>query len=99
LGLRVPVSLEPWPDDEPALIGINSFGFGGTNAHAVVGEYRSEPALTNVIRIARDAPAEALVGSPPPVTDARSPATTAGEVRDMPLVISARSEEALRLLV
>jgi acyl transferase domain-containing protein/aryl carrier-like protein len=39
LQLRVPTSLEPWPaTDGPALAGINSFGFGGTNAHVVLQE-------------------------------------------------------------
>jgi acyl transferase domain-containing protein/acyl carrier protein len=36
-GLRVPTELTAWPDsDGPRLAGINSFGFGGTNAHAVL---------------------------------------------------------------
>jgi acyl transferase domain-containing protein/NADPH:quinone reductase-like Zn-dependent oxidoreductase/acyl carrier protein len=99
LGLRVPVTLERWPDERPALIGINSFGFGGTNAHAVVGEYRDEAPPTNVVRIALDAPAETLVGSPPPLTEEGSRSAPAEDLRDMPLVITARSEEALRLLV
>lgn len=40
LQLRVPQSLEPWPTngDSPRLAGVNSFGFGGTNAHIVVQE-------------------------------------------------------------
>jgi acyl transferase domain-containing protein/acyl carrier protein len=43
LQLRVPVRLEPFPhgpDHGPALATINSFGFGGTNANAVLEEFR-----------------------------------------------------------
>src|SRR5262249_5725664 len=39
LGLRVPVRLEPWPQTTgPAVAGVNSFGFGGANAHVLLQE-------------------------------------------------------------
>ncbi len=39
LRLRVPVECEPWPThDGPAVAGVNSFGYGGTNAHVVLQE-------------------------------------------------------------
>jgi acyl transferase domain-containing protein len=39
LGLRLPRSLEPMPEGEgPAYVAINAFGYGGTNAHAILQE-------------------------------------------------------------
>ena len=50
LGLEVQTDLGPWPDPSADVVGgVNSFGFGGTNAHAIlrgirqVNEARSDP--------------------------------------------------------
>lgn len=37
LGLRVVDAVTAWPGEGPALAGVSSFGFGGTNAHVVLG--------------------------------------------------------------
>ena len=43
--MQVQTECEPFPD-QPVVIGINSFGFGGANGHCVVREYRpAQPRL------------------------------------------------------
>jgi acyl transferase domain-containing protein/aryl carrier-like protein len=45
LQLRIPAQLEPWPATVgPRYAGVNSFGFGGTNAHVVLQEAPPQPA-------------------------------------------------------
>lgn len=40
---QVPTELEPWPEREgvPRLASINNFGYGGSNAHVIMEEYRA----------------------------------------------------------
>ena len=69
LKLRVPTKMEPFPKTgDSRIVGVNSFGFGGANAHVIVGE----------------APKQA------PVAKQSAPSD-----RGWPLVLSARSENAL----
>jgi amino acid adenylation domain-containing protein len=45
LRLKVPTAIETWPrEEEPALAGVSSFGFGGTNCHVVLAEHRPSEA-------------------------------------------------------
>ncbi|MEM9507577.1 MAG: aminotransferase class I/II-fold pyridoxal phosphate-dependent enzyme [Cyanobacteria bacterium P01_E01_bin.35] len=42
LNLQVVTELTPWVKDQPLIAGVNSFGFGGTNAHIVMGDVGDE---------------------------------------------------------
>jgi acyl transferase domain-containing protein/NADPH:quinone reductase-like Zn-dependent oxidoreductase/SAM-dependent methyltransferase/acyl carrier protein len=48
LRLRVQQATEPWPDEGDAIGGVTSFGFGGTNAHAVLKSYTAAQARGGV---------------------------------------------------
>ena len=51
LNLRVATEYAELPDDGvPATLGVNSFGFGGTNAHVVLGEHRGPAPRTRSSR-------------------------------------------------
>lgn len=70
LKLRVPTEIESFPEREggPRIAGVNSFGFGGANAHVILTE--------------------------PPKT--RATENIEVQQREWPIVLSARSEDALR---
>ncbi|MFJ8579618.1 SDR family NAD(P)-dependent oxidoreductase [Micromonospora sp. NPDC093277] len=104
LALRVADRRQPWPaPDAPAVAGVSSFGFGGTNAHLVLGE-PPRPADAAY-------PPGAAAATGGPLTNGRSgsngrmPAgasangsTPADQDGARLLAISARTPEALREL-
>ncbi|KAI1467236.1 uncharacterized protein F4812DRAFT_465308 [Daldinia caldariorum] len=47
--LRIPTTLMPWPavaEGSPRRVSVNSFGFGGTNAHAILESYEPPARLS-----------------------------------------------------
>ncbi len=65
LNIRVPAALEPLADHPAPVVGVNSFGFGGTNASVLLGP---APPPRRVVGQAKGAPA------PPLLLSARSAA-------------------------
>ncbi len=43
LNIKIPIKVEPWPESKNLMTaGVNSFGFGGTNAHLILQEYSED---------------------------------------------------------
>lgn len=84
LQLRVPTTLESWPaPDGPRFAGVNSFGFGGTNAHVVLQE---APAAATETALEEEG-----------IASEKQPMSKEGKQPYL-LPISARSQEALQAL-
>jgi myxalamid-type polyketide synthase MxaB len=91
LPLRVQQGLGPWPDG-PAWAGVSAFGFGGTNAHLVLGEV---PGQAQRAGGSESVPEGALVGVPPIGGWGREEPPKGGTPTGL-LPLSAHSPEALR---
>ena len=85
LQLRVPTTLESWPTtDGPRYAGVNSFGFGGTNAHVVLQE---APVAATGIALEEEG-----------IASGKKQSASRGGERPYLLPISARGAEALQAL-
>ncbi|WP_346836052.1 type I polyketide synthase [Paenibacillus polymyxa] len=50
LNVKIPTKLQPWPKtDRLMTAGVNSFGFGGTNAHLILQEYRDDTVYNGAV--------------------------------------------------
>ncbi|KAA2213860.1 type I polyketide synthase [Teichococcus oryzae] len=76
LNIRVPTALERLDPDASALTGVNSFGFGGTNASVLLGRAPRPAAMP------AGGPAPAGVAEPPLVLTARSAAALKALAQD-----------------
>lgn len=101
--LRVPTRVEPW-DDPWHLAGVNSFGFGGTNAHVALGAY---PECVSRRGLAIPARARRGLQAQPPTNGRRSSRADAKFGTDFAMdmgdgdgphlmLVTARTDEALR---
>ncbi|MGF1468859.1 MAG: SDR family NAD(P)-dependent oxidoreductase [Sandaracinaceae bacterium] len=76
MSLRVPTETQPLPADRPAVAGVNSFGYGGANAHVVLRQHTDAQVSTKAERPGR----EGLFLTPITARDPEALAARAGQI-------------------
>jgi len=102
LRLKLPTAMETWPEHEgPAIAAVNSFGFGGANAHAIVREplpherKTTGSAGTWAAALSGAEAAEVQLGVPPAEAGLEAAGADLSRERVYVLPLSARKAEAL----
>jgi len=109
LALRVVTEAEPWPRySGTATAGVSAFGFGGTNAHVVLQEYRpggrsqclsqtdsSRPSQTGYTRPSQTD--EVMAGPAVLAIDAPTPERLREDAADLAVWLNAQSEHEIAL--
>ncbi|KAI6383075.1 hypothetical protein MCOR25_000263 [Pyricularia grisea] len=93
--LKIPTESTPWPTPaagQPKRASVNSFGFGGTNAHAIIESFDGSMGKQDSEKSRKNDQHDAVSR----VDTWEGPATAAAERPTMPIVLSAHSEPALR---
>ncbi|WP_143672494.1 type I polyketide synthase, partial [Streptomyces sp. rh206] len=93
-GFTVVTEARDWTSTGPLVAGINAFGFGGTNAHAVLEQAPPPPSSTAPDSPAPDAAREVALGGPHLLTLS---ARGAGALRDATAQLAAHLESRPRL--